>query len=706
MSKVTDPALISLLNDDQGLGNHFTPQESTPAPRVTDDMGLVERMLAGYGRGVTALGQGTKQLALHAGGALDLVDPKAVSDYDKDVATEAELYNRDLGQTGSGKFGNFVGQAVTTIPIGGIGGKAAGVLASAGKTALQGGAAAALEPVEDVRQPTTVADLVSGNEPQGEDFLTAKLGQAATGAAMGAGGNVALRGAGALVEKAKNAATLPFRATAGKEVVDAAQKGAAASPAKDFIDESDALSKETGVQFTPGQSTGSKGLTTMEQKARQSARTSDQVFALDNTATKALDDYVTKVMNNTAKNAASPEQTGDLVRTAINSKVGKIEQARRAQADMDYGAVRQASGGQPIIQPDNLRTALADIKTEYGGAPTKAAQKFSAFADQVNKSDIDNVDKLLQLRRQMSRVAGGQDSISGENVDRKAATAILSAIDNDLDASAQRLGGTNVGDLLKTANANYRSASQQIDYLRKSPLGKLLGEEVTNGDASFNTIAPEKLIARLKSMTPSEVSTTRAMMQDQSAGTQFAGSLADAWQQAKRTLIQDALDKARTAAPSSGANTLAMQPNAFVRALNGHTAQGKAWATAMFEPNELAQLNNAFRAAQRLGDKTGYNFSGTAAQLEADPTLLGAAGSALKGNFGTAAGKLSGAIGKMLTSSRLAAAMADPNGRKALLQLERLPPGAAKARELTAYLATLVPLGGKPGEAENADQQE
>lgn len=53
-----------------------------------------------------------------------------------------------------------------------------------------------------------------------------------------------------------------------------------------------------------------------------------------------------------------------------------------------------------------------------------------------------------------------------------------------------------------------------------------------------------------------------------------------------------------------------------------------------------------------------------------------------------------------LNSKQLAAAMADPNGRAALLQLQKLPPGAAKAREITAYLAALggvrdtLPSGG------------
>jgi hypothetical protein len=165
----------------------------------------------------------------------------------------------------------------------------------------------------------------------------------------------------------------------------------------------------------------------------------------------------------------------------------------------------------------------------------------------------------------------------------------------------------------------------------------------------------------------------------------------EAWQAVKRQLIEDALEKAHSAAPSLGANTLALQPGAFVRALGGHTPQGQAWARALFDPPEFTQLSNAFRAAQRLGDKTGFNFSGTAQQIEnlglnIPTSTLGVAQKAASGTARTLARK------------RLVAAMESPDGRKMLLQLSRLPPGAPEARTLAARMAAI-------GVAQDANDQ-
>src|SRR5690349_20270793 len=152
-------------------------QQPQPA-RVSDDMSMGDRLLAGIGRGMTSIGQGAKQLGLHAGGAVGLVDPQTVQAYDQRVAEDSQLYERDLGQTGAGKFGDFIGQAVATLPAGGLGGLGA---KQAGKAALgqivkqgatQGAAAGALQPVTG-----------------GDGFLADKAMQTGMGAVTGAAGN-------------------------------------------------------------------------------------------------------------------------------------------------------------------------------------------------------------------------------------------------------------------------------------------------------------------------------------------------------------------------------------------------------------------------------------------------------------------------------------------------------------------------------------
>lgn len=757
--KVTDPNLIAALNAPSGINEAM----DGASPRVSDDMGIApvqgdfanrvrdlaiagERIRAGYGRGVATLAQGAKQLALHGGGALGIVDPKTVSDYDRQIADEADLYNADLGKTSAGTLGNFLGQGITTLPLGGLGGAAkAGIIASALRTGAQGAGLAALQPVEHVAQPQTLTDLVEGNAPEGQDYATAKLGQAVTGAAIGSLGNLGLRGLGAVAETARNLPTLPFRIKAGRAVTAASQDTPVAGPASDFIDESRRLSDATGVRFTPGQETGSKGLTTAEQKVRQSQKTADQAFAIDQDAAQALDDFVGRVASGVAKNGATPAEAGELVRTALSRHVKGLEAARRAQADVDYGAVRELTRGADVIEPQQSNAVLQKILSDNEGVGAKSSDALARFAkkqlaniDPKAKAAVDaasnpdpaqqimnrfappeampselaadaaatapaqgNLDKLIKLRSYLSKVAGGQESISGQRADRMHARDLLTAIDADL-KSAEGIGGQ-VGAALKKANANYRAYSQQMEYVNQSPLGKLLGEEVVGADgAAYNTIAPEKLFNRVQEMTPSELATTRALMQNQSPGSEFAGSMADAWQQMKRSVIEDALERARIAAPSKGANTLAMQPGEFVRALGQGKSQGVAWAKALFEPEELKQLNDAVGAARRLGDMTGYNFSGTAPALEQGVGEVAAA--AAMGSKIGAARRAAGLVSELLTSKRLAAAMADPNGRKMLLRLQRLPPGSAKARELTASLSALTQSPDGGGEMQDTGQ--
>jgi hypothetical protein len=588
-------------------------------------------------------------------------------------------WEKGAGGTIAGKAGSAVGQVVGTLPIGGLGAPAEGLGAMILRQAGAGAAGAALS------QPVTDPDA---------NYLAQKLGQATVGGVTGAGTGAVLRGAGRFLEELR-ARNLPFRQAAGDEIAAAAQKGAPPSPARDYINESDRLAQETGVTFTPGESTGSKGLMQREQQLRQGAGTADQIFDRDKLATGDLDAYIQRMLRNISANGQAPDETGEAVRNALKTKIGQLTKQRSDIADQQYGAIRQLVGGRPLIQPENLRAELANIATEYGSIATPGAKALSRFADKTAGGELGDVTNLMKLRSYLSKVAGGQARISGEPVDRKVAVGLLQSIDNDLDASADQLGGR-VGDMLKAANQNYRNFSQQIEYVQRSPLGKLLGEDVTNtmNGGSYNTVPPEKIVEALKKMTPSQVGITKALMKDASP---------EAWQAAKRRLIEDALEQAQGAAPSAGANTLAMQPTTFVRALNGTAPQGKAWAQALLEPNELTQLRNAMGAALRLGDKTGYNFSNTGPYLEG--AMKGVEDAVATTSKAALARRAAMGAVQRYNTRKLAAAMVDPKGRQALLQLEQLPPGAAKARDLTAFLASLeAPEVIEGGEGSNQDQ--
>lgn len=662
---------------------------------VSDEMSLPDRMLAQYGRGVAELGGGLKQLALHAGSGLGLVDPSTVAKYDQSLKNDAELYDKDLGQRGGGSVLPAVAQMVTTLPVGGVEALAGkGVLSAAGNTALQGAALGALQ-----------QDTGDGS------YAGQKLGDVGLGALVGGGTNLGLRALGSAVEAANPrnlaAKTLNyFNAKANQ------------SP---MASEGERLAAETGVDLTPGQVSGSKAMSQAENAARQSIFSRDIAFEGDRRRTQQLADYYTRTMDGISASGADPITVGQQARAATQNLVSSIEKDRSAAAAQDFGQVRALTKGGLTINPSTTADALNGLVSEYGGVGTpggdaiaKFAQKqlsnvgmggltdadkaaiasigqqnlnptitaaldkqLPGFAQRLNQGAGSapaegNLDKLIQLRSYLSKVAGGQAKISGDPIDRKIGAQLLGTIDQDIDANAQAIGG-DLGGALAKANARYKQFSQQIDSVKSSTLGKLMGDDFAGAAQSgqFNTIPPETVAARLYAMKPSEVATVKGLLANDP----------DTLAVIKRGYLEDALNKASQIPASEGANTPVMRPNILAKTL-GDQAKLKA----LFEPNELSQINNALDTARRLSDKTGYNFSGTAGQNEVLSLLNNPLGAAKKvANDVLGFGAQAGTAG--LGAKAVARLMTDANGRAQLMKWQSLPPQSAQARQIAAFLA-------------------
>lgn len=647
--------------------------------QASDDMNWAERTLAQYGRGVAELGQGIKQAALHTGGALGLADPQTVENYDKQVAEEARLYKQDLGEKGGGSALPMAAQLITTSPVGAVGGAVAkgapfvkGLLQTMGLGAATGAA-----------QPVTEGD-----------YAATKAAQVGLGAGFGGAANVVGKGLGHAVELA-----LPSNATkAGLNL--AAKYEQRVNP--EFAKESEALAKETGVMLTPAQVTGSKPGQMAENAARQSIFSRGIANEGDRARINQLKDYYDKTIQGISNSDASPEIVGNQVRAATNNTIKGLQEWRDKTAAQDFGAIRAMTKGQAAIQPTNTGDLLKQIVAENEGIGTPGgdalanfakkqlanvspeaqatAQKLGTLEAQAAANQTapaqGNLDKLMQLRSYLSKVAGGQAKISGENQDRMIAAKLLGTIDDDIEAAGDTIGG-DLGGALKRANARYRESSQQIESIKMSPIGKLLGEDVAGAmqAGQFNTLAPEKVAERIYGMKGSEIRTIRGLLEvDQP----------QAWAAIKAGYLQNAMEKASRSAASEGANTNAFVPTKLVGEL---TAGDAGKLKAMFDPAELSQINNIIGVGRRLGDKTGYNFSGTAPMGEALGVMNQLGEGAKQGLTMAAAKAVGSAITPILGTRALARAMTNAQGRATLLQLQKLPPQSAQARQLTAWLA-------------------
>lgn len=654
----------------QLMGQDPQPQA---APSPTDDMGTMDRLLAGIGQGMTSGVQGIEQLMANVPALAGAFVPGMAGHYSDPRIAQAANARADenarldapLLETGAGMTGSVLGNMAVTAPAGaGAGGlvKGAGALPKLGR-ALLGGAEAgaaggAIQPVTGAGD-TSLSDLVTGNTPT--DFASEKLKQVGLGATVGAAGGGVLNRTGALAER-----LLPSNATA--TVLNAFNAGANKSG---FAKESEALARQTGVGLTPGQVSGGKAQTMAENAARQSVFSRDLAFKGDRQRVQQLSDYLGKTLDGITKSNASPAVAGAQVQGAIRKTIDGLEGIRSKQAARDFGELRKVTQGSLRVEPNNLRAELSDMLAQHGDMGTAQSDALARFAKTqlsggANSGDLD---KLLLLRQHLSKVSGGQAKISGDNQDRMLAARMLKAIDDDLEQNAAQMPG-DVGALLKKANGNYRAMSQQIESVKEGPLKGLLGEDMAGAlqSGQFNSMAPEKVMDRLGKMKPTELGVVRGILEKEQP---------EAWAVMKRGLLEDAIEKAKAFPASEGADTAVLRPSMLVK----NVGDAKR-LEAVFEPAELSQINAALGVARRLSDKTGYNFSGTSGQNEVLSLMNRVTDLSMKG-----AASLGGAA---LGSRSLARLMNDSNGRAALLELQRLPPQSERFRQLSAKVAALL----------------
>ncbi|KAK6697107.1 hypothetical protein SNK04_014372 [Fusarium graminearum] len=163
----------------------------------------------------------------------------------------------------------------------------------------------------------------------------------------------------------------------------------------------------------------------------------------------------------------------------------------------------------------------------------------------------------------------------------------------------------------------------------------------------------------------------------------------EVWGQYKRMIVEDALAVAETAPASAGANHIPFNAGGFIRALGGDKVDKIEKLKATFDPSEMAEIMDALQAARRMGDKFGANFSGTGPYNEVVQASNGFVDAFKNASLRAAAGTAAPIAG----FNKVARMMVDSNGRRALIELSRLPPGSRKANDLAAYLAATATVG-------------
>lgn len=641
-------------------------------PSPTDDMGTTERFMAGMGQGMTSAVNSIEQLMANVpmlAGPLAGAIPPGMAELTNQRANENARLDAPLLDTTAGQLGGIGGELVATLPAG-MGGKAvqgAGWLAktlNAARIGAQGGAFAG------------AAQPVVGEDQQ--SFGANKAAQVGVGGSVGGLSGGTLNRAGALLENLvpSNAMATVTNYFGGK-----ANKGALAR-------EGEEIAKRTGIDLTPAQVNADPSMTMAENMARQSIFSRSMVAEGDKKRVGQLVEHLDRTLNGISKSGASPEIAGAQVQNAAKNVIKKIEDTRSKVAGEDFGRVEKLVNGAPVIKAQSFDNTLAKLIDENSVAPEGSGQAAIAKALESLRSKVSTpgeggqltdlrVSDMLKTRRYLSQVSGGAATLAGATdkpMQKRAAAMLLKALDDDIEGSAGALGGE-IGQALKKANGNYRAFSQQLESVEKSPLRTVLGEDLAGAveSGSFNTVAPEKVMSKLSGMTPTELGVTRRLLEKDNP---------EAWATFKRGYLESAIEKAKEMPASAGVNTPVMRPTQFVKNVGDQKR-----LEAIYSPQEVAEINAAVNAARRMGDSTGYNFSGTAPAQEA----LG-----LMNRVTTAGLRGISEVGSMALGSRkLARLMNDNKGRAVLLELSRLPPQSQRARELAAQISAMAAADGQ-----------
>lgn len=665
--------------------------------------------VSGIGRGLYGTAQGVGQMLAHSttGKAIqagldferehglmpdfakrldDNIGPRAIAQsVDDRIKADDAAFNAGAGSTFAGKAGNVTGGIIATAPIGmaSVPAKGASLLSAVGRAALAGGAGAATQPVN------------------GDNFAAEKAQQIGLGSTIGGAVPVAGRGLMALAE-----GVLPANV-----VQRVANFGTKAANAKPYAAESEALSQRTGISFTPGQVSGAKMQTGLENLARQSFFSADKAFEADSRTANAAVSHINRLMDNISPNTVSAEGVGNRVQETVRNVVKSIADNRDAVASKQYGALDKMLGNAPVVRYNKTAEVLQNMLGEYADVPGPAAaamrSQLQGMLDDIAKKPAYSLSSAQKARSAYGRAASGSADIfkdvkTGEQA--RIAKRLYGAMTDDIETSAAALdsgarsgpglmtqtdnalmqrGG--VADLWRKANQDYRDHSKLIDAMEASPLRRLVGDKVDVGDfMTQNKLPPERVISTLGGMAPSELKMVGNVMQRQAP---------DVWQDYKRLLVQNALDEAQAAPASMGANTLPLNAAKFVSALGGGKPAKIAQLRALFDPREYAQIDDAFNAMRRLGDKFGANFSGTAPANE----VLGI----LRGGVRGAVNVASQTVGMR----KIANVMLNADGRRAIVQLSHLPPQSRQAVSLAGYITALANSGPDGQENQNAGGQ-
>lgn len=531
---------------------------------------------------------------------------------------------------------------------------------------------------------------------------------AASGAASGTGAAIAEAGGGPLAQMAggliagvaapmgvQYATQFPARVLA---------RSITQSEKRPFAQEGTRLAEQTGIDLPIGPRSGNKMMLSLENAARKYPLSADRAQEVYIKLANQAIERVSKLADAISTKRGDVEHLGQGVQITVQRAADKIASLREEQAGIDYGQVRAIAGDKPVIKLDNFVNTLRGIIDEYANVagpardPQKIVSQAQAALDRVSDESgllANTINQAMRTRKFYGAAAAGKANVFEDiapDLQRRLSARLFGAINKDFEDSAVNAGGA-LKAALDKANANYSAHSASLEYLQKSALGKLVGDDLVDAAMSgraTNTVAGEAVMKKIATMEPSTRATSIKIIDQWNP---------DLGKQLRANVLRSALDEAAAIQPSAkGASEIPISFNLFVRAIGGQKSSfTKQLESYGFSLKEISDIKDTATAMMRAGDTSGMNFSNTAV-MQDTMEIAGALGKA--GATGATWGPLAGLrslgtgllsiSGKRIGMNKIVDAMASEEGRKALRTVSS--PRASPS----AVIAAFETIEGKP----------
>lgn len=447
------------------------------------------------------------------------------------------------------------------------------------------------------------------------------------------------------------------------------------------------LEAMTGIPMTAAQQSGSKSLYMLESGLRQHIGSADIWAAQDKAAIRQAFLY----FDNLANKIGAPEgqiTVGNRMRDAFEAAVKRAFEARSKSGRAAFGAYAEAAKGTGRIPASNTISAMNDLIREFGVPEAgPMASKLSSDLSSLKQTIGGGIpaERLPMILSRYSEIARGNGLLfegMERGQSRMIAARVLSALDSDMAAAVASGKGPAI-QLLRAAREQWRLQTEAINGLQESALGRLLGGKYDR--------APETIIAKLRTMNPSEVARVREIIEsaDPITWQSVKAQIIDDWIRSKRARTSTAQVPPPETTPSVIAGAQAPRAD-FSPAKFLSSAPEDAWIKSVFKAGEVEEIAIGMEAIHRIA----YSPFAVRSQTTPLAAVFQVIRSALNPASWTAT------AGEIAASRHLSRLMTDSAKRQALIQIGKDPwwryqgaAGATPPRRIMRLLTMLYPVG-------------